>query len=626
MDRELAARKKAYLKASAEAAQSRHWLAVFSQSLACLGHGVGFDEAAFREAMEPLHRRQDTFDFAATVLLRMLYLYGDSPLWSAALKQELKALLLDLDYWFNVKRSPNSGKEIMWTENHVMLCNCSEYLLCQFYPDEIFRCREKKGREMLPQLAEKIKHWIHLHAMVGFSEWDSRAYMPENFMSMLAIRDFAADAALRRAAEDMLALILFGQACHSYKGLYIGSQGRSYADLVTAADTEMPEALSAVLYGWGDCTLRPCRMETVSLALSDYEAPPVIARIALDAETTLESREQQSFRVEDGPRFGCGFDDEEELTLYWQNMGYTHIDIIDRNIEIGAQYGISINHQLLSEYDYVLDCREKGITPERCRCTTYLPPVNTMLRKTADYLLSCAQSYRVGEHGFQQHIWHAQLNGRCSVFTSHPGAMETGKRPDFWAGNGTFPRAAQYKDALICVYKIEAEALLHFTHLYFPTECFDETQEKDGWLLGRKDDGYVAVYSQHGCRVSEALPGTEFLCEGDENIWLCKMGRKAEHGSFADFVQAVTANPPAFAGQSVRWQTAKRGELTFGYDSPLCLDGKEIPLENYPRFENKYCKAERFSGKYHIACGECTLDLDFSGESYKENSRSGMKP
>ena len=611
MDQDVAARKKAYLEVSAKGTVRLQWLGIFTHSLACLGNGEGFDEEIFRFAMESLRRRIDAFDFAAIILVRIIYMYGDSPLWSDELKRDLKELMLDLDYWFNVKRSKYSRDEIMWTENHVMLSNCSEYIICQLYPDDFFRSREKTGREMLPELTKKIEHWIHVHAMVGFSEWDSRCYMNENFMTMLAIRDMANDAELRKKAEDMLHLILFGQACNSFKGVYIGSQGRTYADLITGPNTALPEAIASILFGQGVCALRPGRMETVSLALSDYEAPEIIRLIAHNTTSTIESLEQQSFDVEDGPLFGCGFDDEEELTLYWQNMGYTHINVIDRNIEIGEQYNISINHQLLSEYAYVQDCRSKGITPDTCRGTTYMPAVNKVTYKTADYLLSCAQSFRVGEHGFQQHVWHAQLNGSCGVFTTHPGSMRLGQRPDFWAGNGTFPRAAQYKDTLFCVYKIEEDALLHFTHLYFPTEYFDQTLEQDGWMFGRKDDGYIAIYSQNAYEPSKSLPGTEFICDGDENIWICQMSRKAEHGSFENFVQAVSASSLKFSGLSVQYQTPNRGLVSFGYDEPLTADGKEIPIAGYKRFENPYCTADRFSGVYHIAHAGHELRLDF---------------
>lgn len=80
-------------------------------------------------------------------------------------------------------------------------------------------------------------------------------------------------------------------------------------------------------------------------------------------------------------------------------------------------------------------CAEKGIAPKDCRCTTYMPRVNKALYRTRDYMLSTAQDFRKGEHGFQQHIWQATLAPRAIVFTNHPGEYTEGGRPDLWSGN-----------------------------------------------------------------------------------------------------------------------------------------------------------------------------------------------
>ena len=64
-------------------------------------------------------------------------------------------------------------------------------------------------------------------------------------------------------------------------------------------------------------------------------------------------------------------------------------------------------------------------------------------------------------------------------FTTHPAKIE-GVTPNYWAGNGLLPRAAQYKNVVIVIYNIEKIPALYvpikhfFTHAWLPKDKFDE--------------------------------------------------------------------------------------------------------------------------------------------------------
>src|SRR5690606_31907535 len=126
-----------------------------------------------------------------------------------------------------------------------------------------------------------------------------------------------------------------------------------------------------------------------------------------------------------------------------------------------------------------------------------LSEVNIETYRTPDFMLSCAQDYRKGAPGYQQHIWQATLGVEAVVFTNSPGSREEGGTPNFWAGNTTMPRAAQYKNIVVSIYNIPANNRLPFSHAYFPKAAFDEVIETGQWVLGRKDNGYIAIYSQN---------------------------------------------------------------------------------------------------------------------------------
>ena len=83
--------------------------------------------------------------------------------------------------------------------------------------------------------------------------------------------------------------------------------------------------------------------------------------------------------------------------------------------------------------------------------------VHIQTYRTSNYMLSCAQSYRPGKPGYQQHPWQATLGPDAVVFTNHPGSNDEASRPNFWAGNGILPRVAQHENVLICIHHIPAE-------------------------------------------------------------------------------------------------------------------------------------------------------------------------
>ncbi len=98
---------------------------------------------------------------------------------------------------------------------------------------------------------------------------------------------------------------------------------------------------------------------------------------------------------------------------------------------------------------------------------------------------------------------------------------------------------------------------------------------------------------------------------GSQNVWICQMGRKAEDGSFTDFVQAVSAAPLSIQGLNVDYAVPSLGKIKFGWSGPLTLDGKEIPLRGYPRWDNPYLHADFNTQQFDIQYNGKRLFLDF---------------
>ncbi len=222
--------------------------------------------------------------------------------------------------------------------------------------------------------------------------------------------------------------------------------------------------------------------------------------------------------------------------------------------------------------------------------------VNTVVYRTADFMLSSAQDYRPGARGAREHIWQATMSPEALVFTTHPGsfAQADGRDAGWWRGNASLPRVAQWKDALIALYDLPAGDWLGFTHAYFPTYAFDEYLFDDGWAFARTGDAYLALYASAGFTFMRRGPDAwrELRAEGPRHVWLCQLGARDTDSSFENFRQHVLAQKPQIEGLHVIWRTIRGEELEFDWQGPLRRNGKEEPITGFKHYEGDFGLAE----------------------------------
>jgi hypothetical protein len=301
---------------------------------------------------------------------------------------------------------------------------------------------------------------------------------------------------------------------------------------------------------WGMGVFNSHVMGTVSLACSDYELPPLIAEIAADLPEEMWSRERHV--------------GEEAL---WRNSG---------------SHGVEINK------------------------VTY---------KTPDYMLCSAQDWHPGEKGYQQHIWQATLGPDAVVFVTHPTcASEDGShRPNFWHGNDTLPRVAQWKDLLIAVHRLPQDDWMGFTHAFFPAFAFDEHDIGEGWAFARRGDGYIALTASRGLRWMTTGDNAhrELRSYGRHNIWLCQMGRRALDGSYAEFKRKVRSAKVEFDDLAVRLRSLRGDEIAFGWLGPFLLNGCEQQITGFKHYDSPYCVADLPAAEMQIQHGDDAMRLKF---------------
>ncbi len=432
-------------------------------------------------------------------------------------------------------------------------------------------------------------------------------------------------------ATMVVDLLLLDMALNSYRGVFGSTHGRSYANTKKWAANEGMTDTAKLLFGMGVYSAFD-NMSAVAFALSEnYTLPPVLAAIANDLDRPeMENRQRMGIRLDEIERWGLGVEDFEDGMHLLTLEAYMHPRTAALTLRMFDAFNWWENNFFASFKSYrplisglrrtrTLRPLARSLEWDLCRNTR--EEVNVQTYRTPDYMLSCAQDYRAGYGGDQQHIWQATLGNEAVCFTTHPAKIE-GVTPNYWEGSGQLPRAAQVNNVVICIYNLHKKPALYvptrlfFTHAWLPQDKFDEVIEQDDWIFARKGQGYLALRSQQPYRWQDR-PGEdqdrEIIADGRSNIWICEMGREMTDGSFAEFCERIGKATLNFDGVQVAYHSPSQGQLEFGWSESLRQDGRKIELHDYPRYRNPYTQADFAANSINIRLAPHHLSLDWQG-------------
>ncbi len=176
-----------------------------------------------------------------------------------------------------------------------------------------------------------------------------------------------------------------------------------------------------------------------------------------------------------------------------------------------------------------------------------------------------------------------------------------------------------------------------YTHAYLPKGHYDEIEEYTitagggYWIFARKGTGYIALYTRQAytweTNTDDASHGNdnyEIKAPGEQNVWMCELGRQADYGTFADFKDALKAaalsvtvgstnpasEPSDKSAITVSFDSPSQGLLVMAWDGNLTQDGTPINVSDYKRYENPYARSD-FPGE--------TVEFNYNGESLELN-------
>ena len=626
-----------------------------------------------------MFRLRDTSDFDALRITNLLYGYRGHPAGSDALWQKAEQALLTFKYWYTdptptrvFDDQPVVDAMWYWTENHELIFHTVEFLAGRLFPTRVFGVTGLTGAEHAARVRPAILRWFDDRARYGFTEWHSNVYYNLDMRPLLALIEWSGDEEIERKASMVLDLLFLDVALHVHRGTFGATHGRSYIKDKASADTEDSFAQTKMFFDDTELPYpsRGSSSGAVFARAKKYRLPEVIRRIALD-DKPLWDQERMNLPLDEVPPadpantpppeapFGLDYRDEANLPFWWSMNSQAVWQILPITLEVAERENLWASQfkdfATLRDIVWVDGDFDATIVQAWTLAGGLWPMINEALLKevhsatfrTPHYMLSTAQDYRKGVRGSQTHIWQATLSERAIVFTQHPTYLPVAPGasippdwnwqkkdepgPGYWTGDGALPRSVQRENVGIHIYAPQYVPLAFVgfkfrqeTHAYFPHAHMDEVVQQGSWTFGRKDGGYVALYSWRPTIWRRGQPevfqnaGLDFdlvAPGGASNVWIVECGSIDEWGGFEQFQAAILAAQvvvtPTANAFDVRYVSPTQGDLELGWDGPLVVDGQPVVIHHDMRFKNPYVTTPFGDTRYVIRKDRWRLILDF---------------
>ncbi len=585
--------------------------------LAKLATGQPIDPKAFDSALSYIKDRRDCMEFGLSAVLRILYLYGEDPRIQSSLRERLERTVLDFRYWLYPDDPYAQIKNCNHTENHDVLFSSAELLAGQFYPDRTFTWKNKPGVWHQEHGRRFLTSWLSVRAKYGFSEWIAPGYYNEDFIGLFNVIDFAKDPEIAKAARAVAELAFLDLALHCFDMGARASSGRSYLEQLNDSRYATTGPVIALSLGVPPPASFLSSAAVCYATSPSYRFPEVLNAIARPQPGEILVRQRSGISPEEAFAEGFKPEDPYDIHVFWSQQAYTHPKVFLATLEACRRWGCNIPTRDWAGKLKELEAAGGDASKLTDTSNTALYGANVESFRTPDYMVSTAQDYRKGKMGMQQQIWLASLGGAASVWTSHPGSDDEDwmGRPNYWVGNGVLPRAAQYRNLVLALYRIPQDDPRPLTHLRLPMAEFDEVREQAGWIFARKGNGYIGVTSRPFMTPAERpeYAKIEKICRALECGWICRMGRRAHDGSFDQFVGRLLGASVAYGANRLRYRESSRLTATFGWDEDLVINGRRIALGGYPRYESPFVKAKHGQTLFRIEREGKRHQIDVSG-------------
>lgn len=456
----------------------------FYTTYARLCKGYPLDEndiRVIRACLDEVDLQKDCCDFRFSYILASV----KKGFFPDYLVEEIHKAAVNFSYWSDEKAV---GAMCYGSENHALLFYTCQMLAGQLWPDDLFVCSGRTGKEQVEVATQRIDNWLTKIENDGYAEFLSGGYTPITIAAMLNVVDFARDDLSVRCAK-LIDEIFYGIAHNTFDGVIYAPQGRIYRGAIRPWN----EGTQALLY-YATGTAAPNGIGVMGSWLASFAGSKY--RLPKDLDECIKQK-----------------------GMYYGKAQGTKIQTFKGD------------HFMLTSLP--------------------LEMVNG----------ECFGKFKPGAIGYQQHLSYATLGGACIVYPQHPGLPYDAAsiRPGYWFGNGYFPAQKQWDNLLGQVFPLSEDHPIKFTHLYFPTRCFDTWEQDGNWLFGKRGEGYVAVWCSNKLSLfdGDKVQGSDFRAECGAAAYFTACGDSVTNGSFDEFKKYAKEFAPEFDRDALILTTAK---------------------------------------------------------------------
>jgi len=424
--------------------------------------------------MDVIQGRPDCADFTLNGMLRLFLRYDIT---DERVQKRMKEVCQDFRFWMDEKGSDGM---CFWSENHALLFFGCQMLAGKLYPDMLFTRSQRTGKEQYETGARLCREWVQSVLETGFEEFLSGGYTCATTAALLNVIDFGPED-LKADAVKALDKMLRNVCKHTFKGVSFGPQGRVYRGVLFPHDAEVQALINYI----NPNTPYHTTSWAAGLGCSAYKIPE-------DFIPTMENPINETYPTGNG-----------EITLL-KTKDYLVTSLASPRVS---------NPGWSNEVYYKEDPYKTGY-------------FTAMYTKALNERFHGTTLFEPGVYGYQQHFMYLVLDLDCIVFMNHPGGTHDhcSNRPGYWYGNGLMPAQRQVGNVIGTVYSLVDEHPVNFTHVYWPTQSFDEEKKEGNWIFGRKGDAYVAVW----CNLpfvphDDVLIGREYRNYGKEIATNCRL-------------------------------------------------------------------------------------------------------
>lgn len=454
-----------------------------------------------------------------------------------------------------------------WSENHMIMWMSSNWLL-----------HEKYNFPIDATLRTRIVHYLNLKIQYGYYEFFSSVYSPYTLSGLLNLADFAQDAEIRnlatQAAQRLLKNFLM---MANDKGVMFPAAGRNYNSKYERPYTQNHTKIIYLLTGFGQT---PDEGSHASNFLATSTIPLTDVIESWTPELNIEYTFGHS--LQDGiNNINNGLNRFDRTVFQWSSGAYFHPDVAQDSYWLIDSIKLYDFEEFNSfSFLFVLPFDLTNLAEPVAKLLASASRSSVICGQTVDIfknksvVLTSIQDFWKGRMGWQQWPWAANT-GTGAVFTQAGNVRDFATRADDLNNNSHLPYIDQKDNVALIMYRHNRD--LDFivpllgpntfdVGLHWPDAVFDEQREVGNWILGREDEGYVAVYRH----CIDSINGVPACDNPDGQTWVAIVGNQDMYGSFDQFEDVIRQSR-----LETRWYF-DIATLQWVYYSRIEIDGKMI--------------------------------------------------